>query len=228
MKVEILRVVTLTLSLTAILAFSVSAQSMLPGPEASCTCTQMGHCSASQTCPDGYFAVCTCSATGCSSSCSKLSGFMDLSEASLVKKLQGDSVKNFGTVLSKAFKKVVAFEPNEPDFKFEFSISKDSKGSHWDILEYLAKNGNLKINGHDLDFWNGVRQNLLSGGGFKLCAGPVPASLVVEELSFISGTRYSIVSGDPQTKVTGPFTGNSISDIINGIDEQGKVTIVQK
>jgi len=153
---------------------------------------------------------------------------MDLSEASLVKKLQGDSVKNIGTVLSKAFKKVVAFEPNDPDFKFEFSISKDSKGSHWDILEYLAKNGNLKINGHDLDFWNGVRQNLLSGGGFKLCAGPVPASLVVDELSFISGTRYSIVSGDPQTKVTGPFTGNSISDIINGIDEQGKVTIVQK
>lgn len=228
MKIKTIRLVTLTFSIIAAFALSASAQSSLPGPGESCTCTEVGHCSASQTCPDGYAAVCVCSATGCSSSCSKISGFMDLSEASLVKKLEKESVDKFGSVLSKAFKKVVTFKAGDPNFKFDFPLTHASKGSHWDVLEYLAKNGDLLINGHDIDFWKGVRQNLQSGGGFKLCAGPVSASLVVDELSFISGVRYSIVAGDPQTKVTGPFTGNTVSDIVNSISEQGKVTIAQK
>ncbi|MCZ2391267.1 MAG: hypothetical protein LC113_09355 [Acidobacteria bacterium] len=153
---------------------------------------------------------------------------MELSEPVLEKTLRGESAANFGKVLSKAFKKIVTFKPFDPDLKFEYSGENAGRSTHWDILEYLAKNGDLKINGHDLAFWMGVRQNLLSGGGFKLCAGPVAARLIVDELSFLTGTRYSIISGDQNKKVTGPFEGSTISEITEKISRQANVVIAER
>jgi len=216
------------LFLVVAFASLASAQSALPGPKQECECSIVGHCSASQSCPDGYIAVCTCSATGCSSSCTKIDGVMELSEPTLEKMLLGESAANFGKVLSKAFKKIVTFKPFDPNLKFEFNAENTARSTHWDLLDYLAKNGDLKINGHDLDFWKGVRQNLMSGGGFKMCAGPVAARLIVDELSFLTGTRYSIISGDQNTKVTGPFEGSTISEITEKIGRQANVVIAEK
>ncbi|MBV6497257.1 MAG: hypothetical protein DYH05_08250 [Acidobacteria bacterium ACB1] len=157
-----------------------------------------------------------------------MAGFMDLSVASLTKKLRLASPADYGPVLSKAFKKVVSFKTSDPKFRFDRAVADGAAGSHWDIVAYLAKNGELTINGHDLAFWTGIRQNLLSGGGFDLCAGPVPAKVIVDELSFISGTRYSIISGDPKTMVSGPFTGDTISELINTLDQKANITIAEK
>ena len=79
---------------------SVSAQDLRPAG-GSCSCSNSS-CSASQTCEKGE-AICICSATGCSSSCS--SGFApELDEKVIAAKLQNEAVKNFGSVLSKAFR----------------------------------------------------------------------------------------------------------------------------
>ncbi len=198
---------------------NVSAQS-------SCSCSN-ATCSASQTCASGFTAVCTCSATGCSSHCAREGGILDFSESSIASKLQNESIENIGKVLSKNFGKFVTFKPTNSEFKFEYSNSNSLTASHWDILEYLVKNGNLKINGHDLEFWKGYRQTLLKGGEFKLCVGSAPAQMVLNEISFITGRKYSISSGNPQTKIQGEIKGNSLGEILNNLSKQGQITIVE-
>lgn len=205
---------------------STFAQSAELLDASSCACSNSG-CSASQSCPDGYIAVCTCSATGCSSSCSS-SGFVaELSEKILSENLRNESVKNFGKILSKAFGKVVTFEPTDTKFQFTYSGSDSLTASHWDILEYLAKNGNLKINGHNLDFWKGYRQTLLKGGEISFCTGNAPAELVLAEISFITGKKYSITSGNPKAKISGAIKGESLNEIILNLSRMAQITIVE-
>lgn len=198
---------------------SVSAQS-------SCSCSNSG-CSASQSCPDGYIAVCICSATGCSSSCNRAQLELELSENVLATKLQNESAKSIGSVLSKAFGKFVTFEPTNSEFRFEYSKSNSLTASHWDILEYLAKNGSLKINGHDLEFWKGLRQTLLKGGEFTFCTGSAPVQMILAEISFITGRRYSIASGDPKAKISGAIKGSSLSEILEALSKSSQTTVVE-
>jgi hypothetical protein len=198
---------------------SVSAQS-------SCSCSNSG-CSASQSCPDGYIAVCTCSATGCSSSCNRAQLEIELSENVLATKLQNESAKNIGSVLSKAFGKFVTFEPTNPGFRFEYSKSNSLTASHWDILEYLARNGSLKINGHDLEFWRGLRQTLLKGGEFTFCTGSALAQMILAEISFITGRKFRITSGDPKAKVSVAVRGFSLSEILEALSKSSQTTIVE-
>lgn len=39
--------------------------------QSECSCQTYGVCSASQSCPTGFIAVCTCTAASCGSSCQK-------------------------------------------------------------------------------------------------------------------------------------------------------------
>ncbi len=222
--IKALRAVAVLLAAVAFLTIPVYSQSNLPGPDTSCFCSVEGLCSASQTCPDGYFAICNCSATGCTSYCSRLAGAMDLSVESLTKKLQANPAEDLGSVLSKAFKRVVEFVPTSRNFKFDLKPADRERASHWDILQYLAENGDLKINGRDINFWLGVRRNMANGGEINLCTGPVAVRLIVDELSFLSGKHYSIVSGDTETKINGPFKG-TMGEMLANISSQSATRI---
>lgn len=191
------------------------------------TCSCGTSCSASQTCPDGYTAVCTCSASNCSSSCNRNQLEFEFSATVLDSKLREESVKNIGKVLSKAFGKIVTFEPNNSKFKFEYSASDSPAVSHWDILEYLDKNGTLKINGHDLEFLRNMQQTLLKGGEFSFCTGSASVEMILSEINFLTGKKYSTASGDPKTKITVPIKGFSSIEILENLSKASQTTIVE-
>lgn len=201
---------------------TISAQS-------SCSCSLPNGCSQSQTCPAGYIAVCTCSATGCSAQCVKEDRppIFDFSESSVASRLQNEPIENIGGFLSKTFGKIVTFEPTNSKFKFEYSSSDLSTSTHWGILEYLAKNGILKINGHNLEFWQGLRRTLLKGGEFTFCTGSATSEMILGEISFITGKKYSIVSGNPKGKIQGEIKGNSLNEILDNLSKAGQITITE-
>ncbi|HWP52439.1 MAG TPA: hypothetical protein VNK07_00095, partial [Candidatus Binatia bacterium] len=152
---------------------------------------------------------------------------IELSVNTLISKLQNQSAQNIQNILSKAFGKYVEFRPTKSDFTFEFSKSANPADSHWEILEYLAEHGSLKINGYDYDFWKAMRQTLLKGGEFNICTGNAPAKMILAEISFITGKRFSFTAGDPNTKVSVILKGFSLSDILQNLSNASKTTIVE-
>lgn len=201
--------------------FGVYAQSQ-------CNCS-LGSCSTSQSCPAGFIAVCTCSATGCSSECKKESGDLNdrIDPNGLIKTLSETDSKNIGNVLSKTFGKFISFEPAAKGFKFDYAPSKTGTRSHWEIFEFLRSKGTLKINGHDLEFWQGIKETLLNGGEFNLCFEEASVRMILNHLSFLSGKKLSIAGGDGQAKISGPLQGNNLSEILENLSKLGHVKIVE-
>lgn len=197
----------------------------------SCSCSNTT-CNASQTCPNGYIASCTCEATGCSSECKQGGGGgigPEFPMENLVSQnLENTSPSSFGKILSDTYDKSITFEPRDKNFRFDFKFSKASEGSHWDIFEYLDQNGELKINGLDLEFWKNRRNTLINGGEFAFCSSSIPVNMVLREISFITGRRYEITSGDGNTKISGSVRGNILSEVLDSLSKAGSVTIVEK
>src|ERR1041384_6430837 len=138
----------LLVGLLFVFALSTQAQS-------SCSCSVNGVCSASQTCGKGQTAVCTCSATGCSSTCDGELILDRQTPGSLLNNLKKSDLDSVGEVLSRALGKTITFTPSG---KGRFSYPEaGAVSSHWDILEFLSARGELKISGHDIDFWRGIR-----------------------------------------------------------------------
>ena len=142
-------------------------------------------------------------------------------------KLSGESIKNFGKALSKAYGKSITFEPTNPKFKFEYVESNSLTASQWDVFEYLANNGDLKINNHDIEFWKGLRKTLLKGGEFSFCTSEAPAEMILAEISFIAGKKYSITSGDAKAKVSGAIKGNSLTEILENLSKASQTNITE-
>ena len=188
----------------------------------SCSCSS-GNCSASQTCSEGK-AVCVCSAAGCSSSCS---GNVT-PEGGGESRLQNADVKDIGRISSAIFGKDIQFKPTVKSYKFAGSNAKFTTESDWNTLEELSKNGELLINGHKLDFWRGIRKTLIEGGEFKICSGGATAQRIINEISFISGKKFSIISGDADREITGQIAGNNLSEVIESLRKVSGVTIAEK
>jgi hypothetical protein len=83
------------------------------------------------------------------------------------------------------------------------------------------------INRHDLEFWRGLRQTLLKGGEFTFCAGSAPAQMILAEISFITGRKFRIASGDPKAKVSGAVRGFSLSEILEALSKNSQTAIVE-
>lgn len=196
--------------------------SLYTNAQESCSCSGNG-CSASQTCPAGKSAVCVCSASGCSSSCQ--SG-VDLPDAIPESDLQNTKVDEFSRVLSSAFGKTIRFTPAK-DYKSPNFGSKQITSNNWEILENLSKNGKLTVNGHKIEFWKGIRKTLLEGGEFKICVGDASVLRVINEISFISGKRFTVLSGDVDKKLTGQIAGNNLYEVVESLRKVSGVTIAE-
>ncbi len=216
----------------SLLFFTVTFSSPPPiFAQSACACSN-SVCSANQSCPSGYIAVCTCEATGCSSECKKESGGIIIPELPtenlIAQKLRETSVNSFAKVLSESFGKSISFEPTTDEFRFNYVSSKLVETSHWDILEYLDRNGELKINGHSVDFWKNRRNTLINGGEFAFCTSSISVNMLLREITFITGKRFSIISGDGNQKITGTIRGNILSEVIENLSKAGGVTIIEK
>ncbi len=203
-------------------AFCVQAQS-------TCKCTLDDGSHAAATCPAGYMALCACSAASCNSRCVKLPSEPPkrLDVGALVSLLKTTPSNTIGESLSKFYGRNIVFESHVKNFAFDFPPSKAGAGSHWDVLEILAAGGKLTINGHSLDFWKNMRNNLLSGGEITISTGGGTVKTILDEISFISGKRFSLTSGDPAVIINEPVKGKGLSDIIQNLSKIGKVTIVE-
>lgn len=190
----------------------------------SCSCSSTaGGCSASQSCPAGKSAVCSCSLTGCSSSCQ--SGGEVLPELEGTAKLETAPTREIGSILSSISGMNVRFVPATKNFRL--SEAKGLKNSLWDRLEVLSQNGELTINGHKLDFWKSQKTTLLEGGEFKICSGGASAQRILNMLSFISGKNHVITSGDAYSKITGQIEGNNLNELLESLQKISGITVAQ-
>lgn len=205
-----------------VVVFLVLVANFYANAQGACSCTGSG-CSASQTCPAGKPAVCVCSVTGCSSSCQSREIIQNgIPESDL----QTTKVDEFSRVLSSVFGKTIRFTPAK-DYKSLKFGSKPITSNNWDVLENLSKNGDLSINGHKIEFWKNIRKTLLEGGEFKICVGDASALRVINEISFISGKRFSVLSGNTDKKITGQIAGNNLSEVIESFRKVSGVTITE-
>jgi hypothetical protein len=190
----------------------------------SCSCSSTeGGCSASQSCPPGKSATCVCTSAGCSSSCSKTTEEVLVDEG--VSRMANVKAGNIDNVLSYASGLNIKFTPANKNYKF--SGLDISKTPSWVLLDELSQNGEVSINGQKVDFWKGVRKTLLEGGEFKLCSGGATANKVLNIVSFISGKRHLITSGDANAKITGQIEGNNLSEVLESLQKISGTTIAE-
>lgn len=213
--------------LLVITALAISAQDRPAAqyrPD-SCSCTQNGVCSASQTCSSGQ-AVCICQATGCSSHCSGGGGdprHSGITEDEIAAVIAKKDPKALSLALSKVYGRIINFSPSDGSSQIPRPHSISASPVDWSLLEFLDKNGSLTINGHTLAFWQGMRQTLLNGGEFQICSSR--ADVVLNEISFISGKSFSIVAGDAKAKLDAPVQGNGLPEMLLNLSRAANVRI---
>jgi hypothetical protein len=215
----------LVLALFLMLAGALAAYA-----QSSCSCSLPNGCSASQSCPPKYIAICTCNPSGCSSTCQKESGggpILPGEGGRLANTLRAAAPEKIAGILSRALSVSVAFEPRQ-NFSFDLQESRSAAPSDWDILEYLDGNGVLTINGQKLEFWKGIKDNFIGGGELTICTGGATVDTVLRQLAFVSGKQFSVTIGDPQTIVNGAIHGNGIKDFLETLGKMGHVMIIEK
>ena len=213
----------LILALLITSALGVSAQGDRPASQ--CSCNQgNGGCSASQTCPDGYIAVCICGATGCSSSCQGMGRPAGLNEKEVFSAITRNDTKGLNKILSEAYGKQISFSVSANSSQLPKPPAVSSSPSDWRLLEFLDKNGTLTINGHPLSFWRSMRASLLNGGEIQICADR--ADTILNQIAFISGKPLSVAAGDATAKINGPIKGQGLAELILNLSNAANIRIV--
>lgn len=203
-------------------ALGISAQD--DRPASSCSCTQgNGGCSASQTCPDGHIAVCSCSASGCSSSCIAVAP-RPVSEKEVVSAITRNDTKALSDILSRAYGRQISFSASENSPQLPKPPSVSSFPSDWTLLEFLDRNGTLTINGQPLSFWRSLRESLLNGGEFQICSERADA--ILNQIAFISGKSFSVAAGDSKAKIVDPIKGHGLSELLLNLSNAANIRIV--
>ena len=212
------------LVLLTVSALSVSAQEQ---PQSSCKCkVGDGGCAASQSCPDGYLAVCSCSAFGCSSQCLAFGGDGrpgGLNEDEIGAAISKNDAKVLSLALSKFYRRFINFSPMDSTSQIPRPRSISPSPVDWTLLEFLDKNGHLTINGQPLSFWNGMRQTLLSGGAYQICSSRADA--VLNEISFVAGRSYSVAAGKAQARLDAPVKGNGLPELLLNLSRAANIRI---
>lgn len=222
---KIRRLLPSALSLIVLLGFSVFAQEnqRAPGDGTSCSCSDKGAgCSTSASCPNGS-AVCVCSDSGCTSYCVNNGGFAGEfpDNETLMSRLLSAKNKDIDAVLTKALGKQINFIPNKENFQIAYV---GQPKNHWDILEFLAENGELKINGMNISTLKKIR-GIFSADKVNLCTKNATVEALVNEIDFFTGNRYRVVSGNEKAKVTAELKGMNIEQMINAVQKSNQVQI---
>ncbi len=198
----------------------------------SCNCSsEAGGCTAGQSCSAGNIAVCSCTSSGCVSYCQAKGGGELPEFSSYMPALQTRKASEYGNVLSSAFHKTIVFQPANPDFQISADKFNFTKANDWDVFGYLAANGKLTINGHDVKFWNEIRKsfsdNAVKGNEIKFCLGMATPQEYLNELSFITGKRFSVISGNATEKLINPISGSNLTELLQNLGKAGQITIKQ-
>ncbi len=194
--------------------------------QSSCECQSEG-CSATQTCPSGYLAQCTCGRY-CSSQCVKAGEELpELDFAtggrSLTEALAGSNEKNISREFSKSLGKRVVFTKGSDSQRL--TVARPAFESYWQVAEFLAANGKLTINGLPFEIWKGHRDTLLKGGEYSICASDVPAKIILNEINFLTERSFEIVKGDPRSTAKAVISGTNLKDVLRSLSDSRNITI---
>lgn len=197
--------------------------------QSSCACSvelpdNKGGCSQNQVCPPGYIAKCICTSAGCSGICLPKDSLPP--EGGIQAQLRMAAPQDIGRILSSFSDLEVSFKPRNEIFSLV--LPKGEETSSWDILEELSRYGEVKINGQDLSFWKEVKNVLLKGGEFKISFGEATPQRLLNTLSFISGKRYSITSGNPDLLITGQIHARNLDGVLALVEAIGQIVISEK
>ncbi len=201
-----------------VLSFIVLCGWSFASAQTSCSCSAgNGGCSVSQTCEAGYLAICTCSATGCTSSCQSRDGQQPelLGPPLLSLALTGKDADEISSYLTDVFGKMVKFSPKTKNaFIYGFP---GRAASYWDVFDYLERNGTVTVNGSAISFWRDQHRQLKKGGELVLCVGGATPDAIARHLSFISGSKIDTNGGVSQMPITSTVRGKGLLQILNNL-----------
>lgn len=187
----------------------------------SCSCADpVSKCTAGISCLSGR-PTCVCTASGCTSYCSTGGGGDFYDGKTLLANLLSVSETEIANVLSKSTGRTIKFTPYKENFKMYYTLIPET---HWDILEYLSQNGELMIDGGDYRMWKKIREIVLSDK-LNICLGNATVASLINELSFFTGRKYQIISGNPNSKVNIEIKGMTIDGIIESLQRNNQVEI---
>ncbi|MGH9947646.1 MAG: hypothetical protein ACRD6X_10620 [Pyrinomonadaceae bacterium] len=198
--------------------------------QSSCNCEGYG-CEVSQNCPEGYIAVCSCTAQGCTGKCKKAEPENEFQEVSfktgrmsLMATLLNGNEERISQEFSKLLGEKVIFKKAR-----EAQISVIAQGnefkSYWSVAEFLASVGTISVGGLPFDSLRSQREILLEGGLFKICAPKLSAKRILDEISFLTGKEFKVVAGDPRSNSSVPVQGNNLKEVLDSISNSRNIRI---
>lgn len=212
-------------SLVLVLTVFLSGSAVILA-QSSCSC-ESESCRASQSCPDGYLATCTCG-DYCSSQCKKANSelpemLFENGGQSLIKTVMESDEKRISEEFSKNIGREVIFVKS-PKIQ-RLAVEASSFKSYWEVAEFLASNGKVTINRLPFEIWKGNRDTLLNGREYKICANDLPAEMILDEINFLTGRNFRIVSGDPKSKAKVVIRGNGLTEVLASLSASRNVII---
>lgn len=182
------------------------------GQRQTCSCkgVQGSTCIASVTCSGGCSAICG-SGNNCFVSCSK-----DLAGPNLTLDFSQKDAKTIAVELSEKTKMRISFKPDRVNAGklYDYHMK---KSDIWRLLEFLNNLGSLKVNGISFDRYRQLQRQIKSGQRLSVKFNAMPAEVVAERLSFMSGSPIKVTSGDPTKPISVTTTEMTLSQILRTI-----------
>jgi hypothetical protein len=182
------------------------------GQKVTCSCEKVpgSTCSGSVTCSTGCSAIC---GTGdeCYVSCRT-----ELLGPNLTLDFVQKDGKTIAEELSRRTRMQITFTPNPRNVgeRYDYHLH-DS--DIWKLLVFLDKVGTVTVNRKPFDKLRQLQKQIRSGQALAVRFSTTPAQEVAERLSFMSGKKISVVSGDPATLITITSRKTSLSNILQDI-----------
>jgi hypothetical protein len=180
--------------------------------KATCSCekTADNTCRGTVTCPDGCTSLC-----GSNDMC-YLSCRSDLLYERINQKFVNKRGEEIAALLSTQTHKRIQFVPYSRNTRSRYSLEiKDD--DIWNALNFLDRHGNVKVNGVDFDTLRKLRREMRAGRKVSVTFIGIPAKSAVDRLSFITGLRLHVKSGDDEKLVSMSLQQVTLTEIIDRI-----------
>ncbi len=175
----------------------------------------------SVTCRHGCGAICAPN-NACYAACGNFE--TDLLHVRVTIQINKGGSKEVASLLTSQTGKEIEFVPRKMNDRFTLDL-KDSP--LFSALDILSKRGQITVNGTDFGKFQKLRTLMLRGGKVSLDFNNVPVREAVDKLSFLSGLRFHIVSGDAQAPVSISLQDVTLDEIVTRISEQTGVKIMK-
>jgi len=136
--------------------------------------------------------------------------------------MKSADAKTIRTYFARTIGKTVDFTPDSN--KSTTAYAGKEKANYWEALEFLDEVGTLRIEGHELKFWKDIRDSFLGGGQLMISSERIDS--VLNELSFLTGKSFSVVSGDRSAKLNETVSGNGLEDFLGNLQKAANIKII--